>query len=218
MSSKQEDGFEAFLRDGMESFGNLNLDEQPLSQEVWMEMLEEIEAQKPVENVFTEDCREIDNLYEIMDALLEATGKSEECTAQTLSYIANPKNEKSKNLYARHQLMYLNYCKERSERSASTEVCLCNYFTMSYDANRCSPGSFWCMHSTLRVHILCTHGVNVKAYVKLKTLIKKFTIDHIKNKKDMFSYEETHKGLTVLFLDSNSKDVQHKTGKCCEFI
>ena len=218
MSSKQEDGFEAFLRDGMESFGNLNLDEQPSSQEVWLEMLEEIEAQKPVENVFTEDCREMDNLHEIMDVLLEATGKSEEHTAQTLSYIANPKNEKSKNLHARCQLMHLNYCKERSERSASTEVCLCNYFTMLYDTNRYSPGAFWCMCITLRVHISCTHGVNIKTYIKLKTLIKKFTIDHVKNKKDVFSHEEMHKGLTVLFLDSNSKDAQHKIGKHCEFI
>ena len=86
-------------------------------------MLEEIENQKPVENVFTEDCREMHNLHESMDMLLEATGKSEEHAAQTLSHVANPKNPKSKDLHARCHLMHLNYCKERCERSTSTEVC-----------------------------------------------------------------------------------------------
>ena len=150
MSRKQDDGCDVLLRNGMESFGDLNLDEQPSSQQLWQEMLEEIENQKPVETVCTEDSREMDNLHEIMDVLLEATGKSEECTAQTSSHIANPKNPKSKDLCARCQLMHLNYCKERSERSASTEVCLRNYFTTLHDANRCSPGTFWCVHSTLR--------------------------------------------------------------------
>ena len=57
-------------------------------------MLEEIENQKPVEKVFAEDCREMGNLHEIIDVLLEATGKSEERAAQTLSRTANPKNLK----------------------------------------------------------------------------------------------------------------------------
>ena len=79
MSSKQDDEFDAFLFDGLESFGCLNLDEESSSQEVWQEMLEQIEGQRAVENVLTEDCREMDNLHETMDAVLEATGKSEEC-------------------------------------------------------------------------------------------------------------------------------------------
>ena len=40
-----------------------------------------------------------------------------------------------------------------------------------------------------------------------------FTIDHIEKKPDIFSYEETHKGLTELFADSNSKDSQCEIGK-----
>ena len=44
-------------------------------------MLEEIENQKFVENVLTEECVKIDKLHEIMNVVLEATGKSEECTA-----------------------------------------------------------------------------------------------------------------------------------------
>ena len=87
-------------------------------------MLEEIENQKPVENAFAEDCREMCDLHEIMDVLLEDTGKNEECAAQTLSCTANPKNPKSKDLHDMCQLMHLNYCKERCERSSSTEVCL----------------------------------------------------------------------------------------------
>ena len=176
-------------------------------------MLQEIEAQNPVENVFKEDYREIDNLREIMGVVMEATSKSEEYTAQTLSYIANPKNTKSKDLCARYQLMYLNYYKESKERRACAEVCLCNYFAMLCNTNRYSPGAFWCIYSTLRVHILCAHGVNAKEYIKLKALIKKFAIDHIKNKKDIFSYEEIREGLTILFDDSSSKDMQYKIGK-----
>ena len=33
MSSNQEDGFEALFAEGMESFGEINLDENPLSHE-----------------------------------------------------------------------------------------------------------------------------------------------------------------------------------------
>ena len=44
-------------------------------------MLEDIEAQCPVKNVLTEDCRNVDNLRKIMDVVLEATGKSEEHTS-----------------------------------------------------------------------------------------------------------------------------------------
>ena len=96
MSSKEDGEFDVFLRDGLDSFCDLNLDEQPSSQEVWQEMLEEIRNHKPVENVFTEDYREMVNLREIMGVLLEATRKSEECTAQTLSCVANHKNPKIK--------------------------------------------------------------------------------------------------------------------------
>ena len=74
MSSKQDDEFDVLLRDGMESFGHLNLDEQLSSQELWQEMLEEIEGQCPVENVLMEQCREMDNLGEIMGVALEAAG------------------------------------------------------------------------------------------------------------------------------------------------
>ena len=74
------------------------------------------------------------------------------------------------------------------------------------------------MHSTLRVHVLWTHGVNIKYFARLKSLIKKFTIDHIKKKPDVFSYDETHKGLTELFADSNSKDSQHKIGKSFNIV
>ena len=66
----------------------------------------------------------MDNLHEMMDVVLEDDGRTEEHTAQTLSHVANPKNTKSKDLCARHQLTCLNYCKESSERSPSTEVSL----------------------------------------------------------------------------------------------
>ena len=109
-------------------------------------MLEEIKGQHPVENVLTEDCREMDNLRETMDVVLEATRKSEEHVAQTLSHIANPKSAKSKDFRTRNQLMHLNHHKERLERSPSTEVCLCDYFTILCDTNRYSPRTFWRQH------------------------------------------------------------------------
>ena len=90
MSSKDDGEFDAFLRDRLECFSDLNLIEQPSSQELWQEMIEEIENQKPAESVFMEDYREIDDLHEIIGALLEATGKSEEHAVQTSSHIANP--------------------------------------------------------------------------------------------------------------------------------
>ena len=121
-------------------------------------MLEEIEGQHPLENVLTADYREIYNLHEIMDVALEANGKIEEHTAQTLSHAANPNNAKSKDLCTKYQLMHLNYCKERSEWSPSTEVYLCNYFTMFHETNHYSPGNFWCACITFRVHILRTNG------------------------------------------------------------
>ena len=68
MSSKQDLEFDAFLSDGLGSFGHLNLDEKPCSQEMWQEMLEEIEGQHEVKNVLTEDCCEMDDLSEEMDA------------------------------------------------------------------------------------------------------------------------------------------------------
>ena len=128
------------------------------------------------------------------------------------SHIANPKDTKSKDLHTRHQLMFLNCCKESSERSPSTEVCLCNYFKILHDTNRYSPGTFWCTCSTLWAHVSCTPGVNIKYFVRLNSLIKNFTIDHVKKKNNVFRYEETHKVLTDLFSDYNSKDSQCKIG------
>ena len=54
-------------------------------------MLEKIEGQHAVENVLTDDFREMDNLREKMDVVLEATRKSQEHAVQMLSHIANPK-------------------------------------------------------------------------------------------------------------------------------
>ena len=101
--------------------------------------------------------------------------------------------------------MYLNYCKEKSERFPSIEVSLCDYFTMLCDSGRYFPETFWCMRSTLPVHMLCTHGVNIKTFVRLKSLIKKVTIDQIKKRLDMFSFEEIRIGLTEMFFDSDKK-------------
>ena len=114
-----------------------------------------------------------------------------------------------------HQSVRLNYCKERCERSAPTEVCSCNYFAILCDAKRYSPGNFWHTRSTLRVSVLGARGVNVKSFVWLKALIKKLTIGHAKKKLDTLSCEEIHEGSTRLLLGSNGKDLQCKIGEHC---
>ena len=86
--------------------------------------------------------------------------------------------------------MHLNYVKEAEERSASGEITLCDYFTHLFDSERFSPGTFWCVCRTLRVHILAVYRVNVRNYVSLKDLLKTFTQDHVKKKPDVFSYLE----------------------------
>ena len=62
------------------------------------------------------------------------------------------------------------------------------------------------------------HVVNVKSCVRLKALIKKFAIDHMKKKPYTLSHGEIHRGLTCYFLDSDGKHVQHEKGKHCNVI
>ena len=80
------DGFEAFLTEGMDSFGHINLDEHPSSQEACQEMLEDTEKQKLVQNLFLDDAREADDLHMLLDVCLEDAAKREDCTVQTMSH------------------------------------------------------------------------------------------------------------------------------------
>ena len=130
-----------------------------------------------------------------------------------MTCISNPKNQKSKAICARHQLSHVNYFKEKVKRSPSIEVMLCDYFASLYDSTRFLTGAFWCTCSTLRAHALRAHGVNEKNCIKLKTLLKKFAIDHVKKKSDAFSFEDMKGGLTALLDKSNRKDLLIITGK-----
>ena len=100
MSSNEIKVFEAFLEDGIASFGNMRLDEQPSSHELWQEMLYDIEKQKPVSSMFLEDGRDTDGSCEMIDVCLEDAMK-EECATQNMRHIAKTKNPKSKALRAR---------------------------------------------------------------------------------------------------------------------
>ena len=122
------------------------------------------------------------------------------------------KNAKSKDLRPRCQLIHLTHYKKKSEWLPSNEVSSCNYFTMLCNSERLSSGNFWCTHSTLRVHMLRVHGESIKKFVRLKSLIKKFTIYHIEKKPEILSFEETRKGLTELLVYSDSEDLQYKIG------
>ena len=80
MSSKQADSFDAFFAEEMDSFYHLNVGEQPSSQKVLQEMLEDAEKQKPVQNLFLEDAREADNMHVLLDVCLEDAGEGEDHT------------------------------------------------------------------------------------------------------------------------------------------
>ena len=108
--------------------------------------------------------------------------------------------------------MHLNYCEEYEKRHLSTEVTLCNYFTHLHNSESFSPGTCWCFYSTLRVHFLATCRVNIKNYAILKTLLKKFTADHISSKPHIFSNEEIQRGLTDLLYNEDPKYILHKIG------
>ena len=111
--------------------------------------------------------------------------------------------------------MCLNHYKEKTERSPSTEVTSCVYFTTLHGVSRFSPGPFWCMSITLRVHALCTHGVIVKNHTRLKTLLKKFAVDHMKKKSNVLTFGEIKEGLTSLINKTSNKDLMHVEGKHC---
>ena len=89
-SSKQLRGFEAFLDDGMGSFGQLNLDEQPSSQDLWQEILDDVENQNPVPSLISDDTNDTDGFRDVTDAHLENAMKREECADQTIACVANP--------------------------------------------------------------------------------------------------------------------------------
>ena len=76
-------------------------------------------------------------------------------------------------------------------------------------------GAFWCMCVTLSVHVLCVHGFNVKNRENLNTSLKKFPIYHVKKKSDVLAFEKIKEGLTVLFDESNRKDLLIIMGKHC---
>ena len=154
MSSKKVDGFEAFLTEGVGSFGCLDLYEHPLSQDAWQKTLDNTENQKLVQNLFFEEIKKAENMRMLLDARLKNDGKGEEHTDQTMSNTAIPKNKKSKSPCARCPLMCLNHCKEKEDRSHSTEVTSFDYLTTSHDSSAFSPVTFWCMLSALRVHLL----------------------------------------------------------------
>lgn len=107
--------------------------------------------------------------------------------------------------------MCLNHYKEEDNRQPSTEVALCNSFTYLYDSERFSLCVFWHMRSTLRVRMLNARRVNTKNYVILKTLLKKFTTDHIKKNPDAFSPDNIKRGLN-LFDDEVPADLKFKIG------
>ena len=105
-------------------------------------MLDYIEKQKPVTSLFSDDGKDMGGFHEVIDVCLEDEMKGEEHTAQAMSCIDNPKNRISKALNTRFQLMHVNYCKEKLEMHASTEVTPCNYFVCSHNSARFSPCTF----------------------------------------------------------------------------
>ena len=119
----------------------------------------------------------------------------------------NTKSAKSKDSCSRHKLMRINCCKEKLERPPSTEASL-HCLTLLFDTGRCYSETFWCVRSTLRSHMPCAHEVSIKNFVRLKTLLKKLTVDHKMKKLDVLSYEDTRCTLSEFLADSYNEDLQ----------
>ena len=80
ISSKQEEEDEssAFLEEGLGAFGDLNLDDVPSSQELWIEILNKIDEESDVPDFFENAEEEAwDFLRDALDVCCETTGKRE---------------------------------------------------------------------------------------------------------------------------------------------
>ena len=174
--------------------------------------MEEEQFIQMIADAFGYNDVEDDVLEHLIDVACDSPMRAEEYTNDTLNFISNPKNDKSRKLYERHQKQYTTYCDTDPRRKPESEVCICNYFSMLAIKNRYSPGNYWCIYSTLKTLILAKHRVDIKQCVVLKKLIKKLTEDHIKKKPDMFLYSEIKHGLTLLFKDDVPKDLLYKIG------
>jgi hypothetical protein len=215
MSSRHDPSFEAFLQDAEASFSDLGLDESPTEQELWQQLMADLaqtDGKNDLPNMF-EDDEEMQMLPFLIDVYCEDTCKGEDFSEATLAYMANPSNEKSQTTYKRYQNLYLNYCSQDKARKPAEEPTLANFFTYLYDSELFSPGSFWCIYSTIRTHLLTTYGVNTKNFLRLKKLIKKFVDAHIVKKSDIFTYEEVKKALLELYDSNKPKELQFKIGK-----
>ena len=163
-----------------------------------------------LQNIVISDDGEM--MEHVIDAACDCPTKNEAYTDNTLSFISNPKNAKSRKLYEKYQSHYLTYCNKEKERNPETEVTLCNYFSMLQVTRRYTAGNFWCIYSTLKTFILARYQVDIKMYPVLKKLMKKLTEDHIKSKPDVFLYSEIKHGLEKLFDEDEPKDLMYKVG------
>ena len=93
------------------------------------------------------------------------------------------------------------------------ECALCDYFSTLPDSPRFSPGTFWCAHSALRVRAFHVRGLSMKNCARLKSLLKKITIDHAKKKLYVFTFEAIKEDLNVLLKVSSNKDLIIIVGK-----
>ena len=85
-----------------------------------------------------------DNAFEIMDVGCDRPHKSEDLTDESMSFIANPKNEKSAKTHRRYQNQHVKHCKEDAIREIPSETALVAYFSTLACEGKHVPGTTWC--------------------------------------------------------------------------
>ena len=63
--------------------------------------------------------------------------------------------------------------------------------------------------------MLHTYGVNIKNAVILKTSLKNFDVDRVKEKPEMLPFEEIKEGLAALLNETSNRILSCVAGKCC---
>ena len=98
-------------------------------------------------------------------------------TEESIFLLSSPENEKSKKIYENHQKKYLQYALSTGQEAYQEETTV-NYFTVTYEDQTYSPGSFWQMFSCIRSYILVKTKIDIKSFSLLRKLIKSLTVKH----------------------------------------
>ena len=125
------------------------------------------------------DTFDFDTLFDLMWDMDGNDMRRCGLTEESIFLLSSPENEKSKKIYENHQKKYLQYALSTGQE-AYTEETMVNYFTVTYEDQTYSPGSFWQMFSCIRSYILVKTKIDIKSFSLPRKLIKSLTVNHLK--------------------------------------